>query len=242
MEGAQTRAASATHPYNTYTHTPWNRDCLTDNTHSQPWWTVPLHQWRTLYRLQEAAQFNYSPNAWSPARQSLHLCPPFPWPNNQGTWHYPHPSSLQFPVLPGGSPLYTGCPQDNPSLCSTNYLGHLPQNKRENHSSSFSGVNLCLCSWYKLNLVTLYNCFNFAFTIPKALLLIGNCLFNLVFSKHCYCFSPLKRKKEKHFRKESVITFLVHPQIGIPRRSLWLCESRLSIWKVIHNKWSDRTV
>lgn len=92
--------------------------------------------------------------------------------------------------------------------------------KIENHSSSFSGVNLCLCSWYKLNLVTLYNCFNFAFTIPKALLLIGNCLFNLVFSKHCYCFSPLKRKKEKHFRKESVITFLVHPQIGIPCRSL----------------------
>lgn len=168
--------------------------------------------------------------------------PPFPWPNIQGTWHYPHPSPLQFPVLPGGSPLYTGCPQDNLSLSSTNYLGHLPQNKRENHRSSFSGVNLCLCSWYKLNLVTLYNCFNFAFTIPKALLLIGNCLFNLVFSKHCYCFSPLKRKKEKHFRKESVITFLVHPQIGIPCRSLWLCESCLSIWKVIHNKWSDRTV
>lgn len=178
-------------------HTPCNRDYLKDNPHSQPWWAVPLRQWQDSEEAPRGCPIHLLFQCMKPCQGVPAPLPPLSLAKPPGHLSQPSPITTSVPCASWGlsSGHYSlAAPRTTPVY--TSYLqlitwGTSPKNKIGNYSSRFSGVQLCLCSWYKLNLVMLYNCFNFAFTILKALLLIGNCLFNLVFSKYCYCFFPL---------------------------------------------------
>lgn len=80
------------------------------------------------------------------------------------------------PTCPGQPQSYTL------SLSNCQWLPTKKKKKVEKYICRFSGVKLHLHFHYKLKLIVIYNCFNFAFNVLKALLLTRNFIFKLVFS------------------------------------------------------------